>query len=190
MKMIVWVWMMCFCFAVQAEEVPVSPVALGPHATEEERNLERERLSQARQHLEDQYNQALKQCYQAFDVNSCRRKARDQRIDLNNVLRKEEIRFNALERQIQAEEARQKLAERTSEAEAQRLEAERAQRIATAKERSDAHAQKQIDHALQGTKRGEYEQKQRVALQRRADAERRLRERNKEPAAPLPVPVQ
>jgi hypothetical protein len=105
-------------------------------------------------------------------------------------LRKEEISFNKLERQIQTEEATKKLAERTSEAELKRLEAERAERIAASKERADANAQKQLDHALQGTKRGEYEQKQREAAQRRADVEKKLRERSKEPAAPLPVPGQ
>jgi hypothetical protein len=43
---------------------------------------------------------------------------------------------------------------------------------------------------LQGTKRGEYEQKQREAAQRRAEIEKKIRERSKEPAAPLPVPGQ
>ena len=88
------------------------------------------------------------------------------------------------------EEAKKKLAERTSEAELQRLEAERAERVAAAKERADANAQKKIDHALQGTKRGEYEQKQRDAAQRREEIEKKRRERTKEPGAPLPVPGQ
>jgi hypothetical protein len=158
--------------------------------SEEARNQERDRLTKARQQLEDQYNQDMKRCYQEFDVNSCRLKARDRRIDANNVLRKEEISFNKLERQIQTEEATKKLADRTSEAELKRMEAERAERVAASKDRSDANAQKQLDHALQGTKRGEYEQKQREAAQRRADVEKKLRERSKEPAAPLPVPGQ
>jgi hypothetical protein len=82
------------------------------------------------------------------------------------------------------------LADRNSEASQKKAQAERAASIAASKERADANAQKQIDHALQGTKRGDYEQKQREAVQRRADAEKKLRERNKEPAAPLPVPGQ
>lgn len=181
MKTWLFVLMMCACLGARADE---------GFPSEEARSQERDRLNKARQQLEDQYNQDMKQCYQAFDVNSCRLKARDRRIDANNVLRKEEISFNKLERQIQTEEATKKLAERTSEAELKRLEAERAERIAASKERADANAQKQLDHALQGTKRGEYEQKQREAAQRRADVEKKLRERSKEPAAPLPVPGQ
>jgi len=154
----------------------------------DERNLKRTDLSRRRQQLDEQYRQDMKQCYQNFDVNSCRLKARERRIQANAVLRKEELNFSAMERQIQGDEAIRSLAERNSEAELKKAEAERAASIAAYKERADANAQKQMDHALQGTKRGEYELKQREAAQRRADAEKKLRERNKEPAAPLPVP--
>ena len=180
----------CACLVTRAEEVVVVPTAVGQYASEQERQAERDRLTKARQQLEYQYNQDMKRCYQAFDVNSCRLKARDRRIEVNDVLRKEEISFNKLERQITTEEAKKKLADRTSEAELQRQEVERAERVAASKERADANAQKKIDHALQGTKRGEYEQKQREAAQRRADVEKKLRERSKEPAAPLPAPSQ
>ena len=190
MKFFVWIGLTCASLSAWADDAVVVPPVVEAPATEEARNLERARLTQARQQLESQYNDALKLCYQAFDVNSCRLKARDQRIEANDALRKEEIRFNTLERQIQTEEARRKLAERTSEAELKRLDAERAERMSAAKDRADANAQKQIDHALQGTKRGAYEQKQREAAQRRADVEKKIRERSKEPAAPLPVPVQ
>jgi hypothetical protein len=157
-------------------------------SSEDARSAERTRLTQARQTLEDEYKQAMKLCYQNFDVTSCRLKARDRRIEANAILRQEELRFNAQERQIHAEEARRSLAERNSEAELKKSEAERAATIAAAKDRADANAQKQIDHALKGTKRGDYEQKQRDAAQHRADVEKKQRERNKEPAAPLPVP--
>jgi hypothetical protein len=156
--------------------------------SEADRNAERQRLTFARQALESQYKQDMSLCYQNFDVTSCRLKARDRRIEANAVLRQEELRFNAQERQINAEDARRALAERTSEAEQKKAEAERAATVAAAKDRTDAIAQKKIDHALQGTKRGEYEQKQREAAQHREDAAKKLRERNKEPAAPLPVP--
>jgi hypothetical protein len=158
--------------------------------TDEERNEERVRLTLERQQLEDQYRQDMKLCYQNFDVTSCRLKARDRRIEANAALRKEELRFNAQERQIHAEETRRNVAERNSEAEQKRAEAQRAESISAAKVRADANAQKQIDHELQGTKRGDYEQKQRDAAQHRADVEKKLRERTKEPAAPLPVPGQ
>lgn len=181
MKTGLFMVMVCVCFVAKADE---------GLATQEGRNLERDRLARARHQLEDQYRQDMERCYQAFDVNACSLKARDRRIDANNLLRKEEIRFNKLERQIQTDEAQKKLADRTSEAEVQRLEAERVARAAASKERADANAQKQIDHASQGTQRGAYEQKQREAAQRRAEVEKRLRERSKEPAAPLPVPAQ
>lgn len=156
--------------------------------SEEERNEERSRLSRERQALEEQYKRDMQQCYQNFDVTSCRLKARNRRIEANSVLRKDELRFNAQERQIHAMDARHNLAERTSEAEQKKSDAERAAAIASSKDRADVNAQKQIDHALQGTKRGEFEQKQREAAQRREDAAKKIRERKGEPAAPLPVP--
>jgi HD-GYP domain-containing protein (c-di-GMP phosphodiesterase class II) len=190
MKRLVVLLTVGLCVGSWATEVtpamPADAVASSP--LDAQRNAERERLTRARQALENQYKQDMKQCYQHFDVTSCRLNARDRRIEANNLLRKDELRFNAQERQIQAEDARRSLAERTSEAERKRSEAERAAAIAASKERSDANAQKQIDHALQGSKRGDYEQKQREAAQHREDVARKLRERNKEPAAPLPVP--
>lgn len=156
--------------------------------TEAERGEERSRLARERQQLEERYRQDMKLCYQHFDVTSCRLEARDRRIEANAVLRQQELRFNAQERQIHAEETRRSLAERNSEAEQKKAEAQRAEAVAAAKDRANANAQKQIDHELQGTKRGDYEQKQRDAAQHRADVEKKLRERTKEPAAPLPVP--
>jgi hypothetical protein len=170
-----------------------APVDAASHAVPEfpsvaERNDERLRLSGERQALEDQYKQDMQQCYQKFDVTSCRLKARERRIEANAALRKEELRFNAQERQIHALETRRKLEERTSEAEQKKAQTDRDAAIAAAKDRADANTQKQLDHALQGTKRGEYEQKQREAAQRREDVAKTIRERKGEPAAPLPVP--
>jgi colicin import membrane protein len=189
MKTIVFFFCLGFAMAVGAieSEVRVNE-ATSEFPTESQRNAERERLTQARQALEDRYTQDMRQCYQKFDVNGCRIEARDRRIEANAALRPEELRFNAQERRIQAEETRRSVAERNSEAEKKKAEAQRAESIAAAKSRADAHAQKQIDHALQGTKRGDYEQKQLDAAQHRADLEKKLRERTKEPAAPLPVP--
>ena len=154
----------------------------------EERQAEGQRLSVLRQQLEDTYQQELKACYQNFDVTSCRIQARERRIQANAALRKEELRYNAMERRIQAAEAVQRTQEKNSEAKAKEDQANRAQAIQARKDRADANAQKQMEHELQGTKRGEYEQKQREAAQHRADVEKKLRERTKEPAAPLPVP--
>lgn len=176
---------------VQAESVS-AVVTAASHAfvfpSEEARAQERQRLDQKSQQIEDQYKQDMKLCYQQFDVVSCKIKARDRRIEAKAALRKEELPFKAMERQIKTEDAKQKLAERQSEAKLKKDEADRAEAIAAAKDRADANAQKQIDHALKGTKRGDYEQKQREAAQHREDVAKKLRERNKEPAAPLPVP--
>jgi len=170
-----------------------APVDAASHALPEfpsaaERNDERLRLSGERQALEDQYKQDMQQCYQKFDVTSCRLKARERRIEANAALRKEELRFNAQERQIHALETRRQLAERSSDAEQKKAQADRAAAVAAAKDRADANTQKQLDHALQGTKLGEYEQKQGEAAQRREDVAKTIRERKGEPAATLPVP--
>jgi hypothetical protein len=166
----------------------VKPQSAADIPTEEQRSEERSRLSRERQSLEDQYKRDMQQCYQKFDVTSCRLKARDRRIEANAVLRKDELRFNAQERQLHMIEVRRNLAERNSEAQQKNSEAERAAAIAASKERADANAQKQIDHALQGSKRGDFEQKQREAAQRREDAAQKIRSRKGEPAAPLPAP--
>lgn len=168
------------------EEVASQATAGFP--SQAERSAERTRLSGERQALENQYKEDMKECYQKFDVTRCRLQARERRIEANVTLRQEELRFKALERKIHALEVRRNLSERNSDAERKKTEADRAAAIAASKERADGNAQKQIDHALQGTKRGEYEQKQRDAAQHRADVEKKLRERSKDAAAPLPVP--
>jgi hypothetical protein len=176
-------------FALSAQTFAADETATTDNfPTEEQRQQEREKLTARRQALEDQYKKDMKVCYQRFNVTSCRLEARDRRIEVNNELRKDELRFNAIERKINADESRRSVAERNSEAQRKELEAQRAASIATAKERADANAQKQIDHALQGTKRGEFEQKQREAAQHRADLEKKLSERTKPPAASLPPP--
>jgi hypothetical protein len=199
MKKLLIVLNLCICLAAFATDadVPAESASHAVHAashafvfpSEEVRAQERQRLEQKSQQIEDQYKLDMKQCYQQFDVVSCKIKARDRRIEAKAALRKEELPFKAMERQIKTEDAKQRLAERQSEAKLKKHEADRAEAIAAAKDRADANAQKQIDHALKGTKRGDYEQKQREAAQHREDVAKKLRERNKEPAAPLPVPA-
>ncbi len=134
MKKLFLIFWACLSFSVWSAEplmvdsavtVASSPAATASSATsvwpsEAARNAERQRLTLARQALESQYKQDMALCYQNFDVTSCRLKARDRRIDANAVLRQQELRFNAQERQINAEDARRALAERTSEAEQKR----------------------------------------------------------------------
>ena len=177
------------CMAAWSADSASVAEGLALFPTEEARQQERARLDLARQQLEAQYQEAFRQCYQKFDVTTCRLEARDRRIEANQALRQEELRFNAIERKIRSDDAKRRVEDRNSEASRKDAEAQRAQAVAAARERADANAQKQIDHALQGTKRGEYDQKQREAAEHRANVEKKLRERTKEPAAPLPVPT-
>ena len=179
---------LCFMCVVCSWDAYAQPKPPASAPSLEDRQAEGQRLSARRQALEETYQQELKVCYQKFDVTTCRIQARERRIQANADLRKEELRYNATERRIQAAEALQRTDEKTSEAKIKEAQANRAQAIQAGKDRADVNAQKQIEHALQGTKRGEYEQKQREAAQHREDAAKKLRERNKEPAAPLPVP--
>jgi len=156
--------------------------------TVEERQAQGQRLNASRQQLEDNYQQELTACYQKFDVTRCRIEARERRIHANAALRKEELQYNASERRIHAAEAIERTEEKNSEAKLKEAQTQRAQAVQARMDRADANAQKQLEHELQGTKRGEYEQKQREAAQHRADVEKKMRERTKEPAAPLPVP--
>jgi hypothetical protein len=198
MKKLLIVLNLCACLVAsaadaegQAESASTRTVAASDalaFPSEDVRAQERQRLDAIAQQIEEQYKQDMKLCYQLFDVVSCKIKARDRRIEAKAALRKEELPFKAMERQIKTEEAKQRLAERQSDAKLKKDEADRAEAIAAAKDRADRHAQKQIDHALKGTKRGDYEQKQLEAAQHREDVAKKLRERDKEPAAPLPVP--
>jgi hypothetical protein len=189
MKKITLTLSMVFCLTGWSADSSVVSDTAALFPTEEARQQERTRLEDERQKLENQYQESLRQCYQKFDVTRCRLDARDRRIEANQALRKDELRFNALERQIRSDDAKRRVEDRNSEASRKEAEAQRAQAVAAARERADANAQKQIDHALQGTKRGEYDQKQREAAQHRADVEKKQRERTKEPGAPLPVPT-
>ena len=88
MKKTVVALMGCACLLAQAAEPTEVVDGASAFPTQEAREQERARLDTARQQLETQYNEALKQCYQQFDVTSCRLKARDRRIEANQALRK------------------------------------------------------------------------------------------------------
>jgi hypothetical protein len=188
MKKLFVSWVVCQCFVVWAAEPDVAPLSqasaraasdvLQEFPSASERSEERARLARERQSLEDQYKFDMAQCYQNFDVNTCRLNARERRIAGHALLRQDELRFNAQERKIHALEVKRNLAKRNVEAEQKNMPIERA----------DPRNPKKNDSESQLTKRAEYEQKQREAAQHRSDVEKKLRERNKEPAAPLPVP--
>lgn len=162
-----------------AESVPLS---------EAERQAQSQQLAQRRQQLDEAYKRDMQICYQKFDVISCRNEARERRIQAHAVLRQDELKFNAAERKIKADEVQRRLAEKNSETQREDAQAQRAAAVQQAKEREDANAQKQIEHGNKGGNREAYEAKQREAAEHRANVERKRRERDKPPAAPLPVP--
>jgi colicin import membrane protein len=174
---------------------PVATSAIAPHADAQglppvtsaaERAAQSLQLLARRQQLETAYNQEMMVCYQKFDVTSCRLEARERRLQAHAVLRKDEIAFNTVERRLKAEEAERRLAE-TNALARDRAQTQHLDAAQTAKALADRAAQKQADHAAQGQQREAYEQKQREAAQRRADLEKKLRERDKPPAASLPA---
>ncbi len=186
MKKLFVTWVVCQCCVGWAAEPDVGPLSQASASDElqefpsaSERSEERARLARDRQSLEDQYKFDMAQCYQNFDVNTCRLDARERRIAGHALLRQDELRFNAQERKIHALEVKRNLAKRNVEAEQKNMPIERAE---------DPRTSKKNDPESRLTKRAEYEQKQREAAQHRSDVEKKLRERNKEPAAPLPVP--
>ena len=156
--------------------------------SEQERQATQSALAARRDAIEAEYNTTVKECYQKFDVNGCRLQARERRIAQNKALRPEELAYKAMERRINAQQARERLEEKNSEAKQKEAEAQRAQAIEERKQRAEDAEQKQIEHELKGTRRGEYEERVRQAQEHRESVEKRLRERNKAPAAPLPVP--
>lgn len=156
--------------------------------SEAERQAESSRLDMRRQQLEDTYNQDMRLCYQQFNVTRCRLQARDRRIEANVELRKEELALKDLERRIKAEQAAQRMADRNNEAQQQQAQREREQAVQNAQEREQRQAQKQAEHDAKGGEREAYERKQREAQAHRDNLEKKRRERDKPPAAPLPVP--
>ncbi len=157
--------------------------------SDEERLTESTRLEKKRQEMEDTYQKSMRACYQRFDVVGCQLKARDKRLEVLVVLRKEENKFNALERQIKAFESIQRTAEKTSDAQQQDAANQREEAQQAAKDRLERTEQKKQDYEGQGKNRPNYDAKQREAAEHRADTEKRLQERTNAPADPLPSPV-
>lgn len=150
----------------------------------EERQAESARLDARRLALEDRYTHDMRLCYQQFDVTSCRLKARDRRIEDNDQLRKEELAFKNLERQIKAEEIKQRMADK--EAQAQQQQEQRQQAGQQSQDRGQQQAAKVSAHQAQGEQREAYDKKQREAQAHRDSLEKKLRMRDKPAATPLP----
>jgi hypothetical protein len=141
-----------------------------------------DQLQARRAAMEQAYQQDMAVCYQRFDVVSCRNEAREKRIATNAALRKDELAHNALERQRAADEAQRRADEKQREAQEKAVES--AMRETSPNNERYPKSQPNFDNS----QRAAYEQKQREAAERRSNIDKRLRERDKAPAAPLPIP--
>ena len=62
--------------------------------------LTRAEIEQFRSREQDRLQNALRECYQRFAVNDCRRDAMERHNEVQHVLRAEELRLNALDREV------------------------------------------------------------------------------------------
>ena len=139
-----------------------------------------DQLQARRAAMEQAYQQDMAVCYQRFDVVSCRNQAREKRIEINAALRKDELAHNALERQRAADEAQRRADEKQRDAQEKAVKASTREGIPNTSPKSPP--------SQDSSQRAAYEQKQREAAERRSNIDKRLRERDKAPAAPLPLP--
>jgi colicin import membrane protein len=139
-----------------------------------------EQLQARRAAMEQAYQQDMAVCYQRFDVVSCRNAAREKRIETNAALRKDELAHNASERQRAAQEAQSRADEKQRDAQVKAVEA--------ATRETTPNNPPKPQPINDNSQRAAYEQKQREAAERRSSIDKRLRERDKPPAAPLPLP--
>lgn len=142
-----------------------------------------EQLQSRRAAIEQTYQQDMAVCYQRFDVVSCRNEAREKRIQTSAALRKDELAHNARERQLAAQEAQRRSDEKLRESEEKAIDA-----AAREAQPQNSTRSPQLKQSHDNSERAAYEQKQREAAERRSSIEKRLRERDKPPAAPLPLP--
>jgi hypothetical protein len=157
-----------------------------PEPDQKDRQAQGVQLQARRAALEKTYQEDIALCYQQFDVTGCRNVAREKRIEANAVLRKDELAYNARERRIASEEAQRRLDDK--QLEAQRKTQEVALTDASLPRQSTRSTEVAVQQRNESSQRAAYEKKQREAIERRSNIEKRLRERDKPPAAPLPVP--
>ena len=153
----------------------------------EERQAQGAQLQARRAALEKTYQQEVAQCYQRFDVTRCRNAAREKHIEANAALRQEELAHSARERLLAAQEAQRRSEEKKREAQSKAQS--KAQEGVVPSTESRAVRDPQLQQRQDNQQRAAYEQKQREAAERRERLENRLRERDKPPADPLPMPV-
>ena len=62
-------------------------------------SMTRQEIEQFRSREQERLQNALRECYQRFAVNDCRREAMERHNEVQHVLRAEELRLNALDRE-------------------------------------------------------------------------------------------
>lgn len=146
-------------------------------------------LQAQRDALEGSHRQALRDCYQQFNVTACRKQAREAYIVQSRALREQELQHSEQERQRRTAEANARLQSKQDEARDREREAERATEAAQA--RQDNQQRKLADHAQSANRRQDSLERQEDARAHRAEVERRVRERERDKprAAPLPSPT-
>lgn len=177
----------------QAQETAVTPVTTDsviqvPSLSHEQREQIKADLDERRSALEAQYKQNKRACYQFFDVSGCQLKARDAYLQAHVALRKEELRYLDREREFKNQEVAEGLAQRVSEDSQKKAQEQRDQSVREAQQRQAENARKQLDFASKGSKRAEYEQKQKEAQAHRQSVQDQINERDKPAAPTLPVP--
>ena len=146
-------------------------------------------LRAQRDALESGYRQSVRDCYQQFNVTTCRNQARERYIAQHRALRERELAHSALERQERTTAAQTRLQDKQGEAQDRVREAERASEAAQS--RQENLQRKQADHGSSASRRNDTLERIEDARAHRADVEQRVqeRERNKPRAAPLPSPA-
>jgi hypothetical protein len=87
-------WRMCLLVFVSAcSFAPTWPDLPLPE------NITRESIDELRTRADARLSEALRECYQRFAVNDCRREAMERHRELMHTLRTHELRLNALDRE-------------------------------------------------------------------------------------------
>jgi hypothetical protein len=97
----------------------LAPVVLAQTSEPLQVDVERQRISEQRAHHEAVFQQAEQVCYRQFAVSDCLRRARLERREALNELRRQELVLNDLERQAKAMAELKRIESRSAPAESQ-----------------------------------------------------------------------
>lgn len=178
---------------------------------DDDAKAERARITAERAQAEARFTEQEKACYARFAVNDCVRDARAKRREVLADLRRQEISLNDAQRKRHSAERLREIDERSSAQAQEQAAARRAQAVADQKEREARSAEKAAQKASvaahppkhRGNSRDKkapmpasqadenarlHAERVEQALERKERVQNRQAERNKPPAASLPVP--